>query len=77
LKKIALGSTILIAIGIVLFGIVQMIIILNGAYNRNPNIENELLAALDSIALTLAWTLVAGGVLAWAILQWRGKSKTS
>jgi hypothetical protein len=53
-------------IGIV-FNLFQIIVIIAGGYNRNPNITAPLLATLDAIALTAIWLLVSVVILVFAI----------
>lgn len=54
-----------------LFNLFQIIIILAGRYNRNPAIQPEWLQALDSIALTLFYAVLAAAILAASIFQLR------
>ena len=46
-------------IGGILFNLFQIIVILAGGYNRNPNIESPLLQTLDAIGLTGLWLIVS------------------
>ncbi|MEL6307338.1 MAG: hypothetical protein AAFR81_27530 [Chloroflexota bacterium] len=51
-----------------IFNLLQVIIILAGGYNRNPNISPPWLQTLDAIGLTLVWLGVSGVVFA---VSWR------
>jgi len=52
LKKFALYLIAILGIGGIIFNLFQIIVIISGAYNRNPEIESPILQILDSIALT-------------------------
>ncbi|MGB7338899.1 MAG: hypothetical protein WBC91_08415 [Phototrophicaceae bacterium] len=53
----------LTSIGAIIFNLFQIIIILSGGYNRNPNIESELLQTLDAIGLTVLWFVISSVIL--------------
>lgn len=52
LKKFALYLIAILGIGGIIFNLFQIIVIISGGYNRNPEIESPILQILDSIALT-------------------------
>jgi hypothetical protein len=62
---IAVGS-----IGIV-FNLFQIIVIIAGNYNRNPNITSPTLQTLDAIALTGLWLLVSLASVVVTAIAWK------
>lgn len=52
LKKFALYLIAVLGIGGIIFNLFQIIVIISGGYNRNPEIDSPILQILDSIALT-------------------------
>jgi hypothetical protein len=58
------------ALGLI-FNIVQIIIIINGGYNRNPAIQPEWLQTLDAIGLTLFFAVLSLALLIGSIWQIR------
>jgi|GEM_PF-3993139 len=67
---LAYGLAAIGGIGI-LFNLVQIIIIINGNYNRNPDIQPPWLQTLDAIALTGLWLIASLVVLAGAFFWLR------
>lgn len=71
LKRIGLYA-VMIAGGLgILFNLFQIIIIISGKYNRNPNIESPILVVLDSIALTALWLVISIVVTGGALMMLR------
>lgn len=56
------------------FNLIQIIIIINGGYNRNPAITPEWLQTLDAIGLTFVFAIVSLAVLAGAVWQIRRRA---
>lgn len=59
----------------ILFNLFQIIIIIAGGYNRNPNIESPLLQTLDAIALTAVWLFISIAIV-FGSIQLLKKQKT-
>ncbi len=54
-----------------IFNLFQIVIIIAGNYNRNPNITSPILQTLDAIALTGFWFLVSLAIMFGAIMAWK------
>ncbi len=73
-RKSLLYLIALSGIGGIVFNLFQIIIILAGGYNRNPNIKSPILQTLDAISLTALWLIISVVILLAAISAIRQQS---